>query len=81
MDGTRRFVIASQHPHTSPRSAVRGFVIGMLLGALPTNALAPSHRWMTGLNALGKVNALMDTLAEPHGEAKKKDAGETGAEL
>lgn len=43
-------------------SAARGIVIGMLLGGLPGNALPPTHRWATGLNALPHVQALMDTV-------------------
>ena len=45
-------------------SAARGIVIGMLLGALPGGALPAEHRWTVGLNALGKVQALMSALSE-----------------
>ena len=43
-------------------SAARGIVIGMLLGALPGNAIAPTHRWARGLNAMAHVQGLMDTV-------------------
>ncbi len=51
-------------------SAARGIVVGMLLGALPGGALPAGHRWSTGLNAMRKVQALMDRL----GEEQEEDA-------
>ena len=45
-------------------SAARGIVIGMLLGAIPGNGLPAEHRWTKGLNALEKVQALMNALSE-----------------
>lgn len=44
-------------------SAARGIVIGMLLGASKSWFLDSSHRWMTGLNALPRVQVLMDALS------------------
>lgn len=44
-------------------SAARGIVIGMLLGASKSWFLDPSHRWMKGLNALPRVQVLMDALS------------------
>ena len=53
-------------------SAARGIVIGMLLGALhTTSALPRDHRWARGLNALPRVEALIDTLVRA-----EKPAGE-----
>lgn len=45
-------------------SAARGIVIGMLLGALPGNSLGSTHRWVSGLNAMSRVQVLMDALSE-----------------
>ena len=45
-------------------SAARGIVIGMLLGSAEGWHLPPSHRWMTGLNSLREVDALMSDLAQ-----------------
>jgi len=57
-------------------SAARGMVIGMLLGAVPANAraLPSSHRWVKGLNALPKVQALMDKLADAAAAAAKAES-------
>lgn len=43
-------------------SAARGIVIGMLLGAVDGWYLAPTHRWMTGLNVMPEVESLMREL-------------------
>lgn len=50
-------------------SAARGIVVGMLLGALPGGALPAEHRWTQGLNAMRKVQTLMDALS-PQGDDK-----------
>ena len=72
-DATHAFLTAC-----FPRcSAVRGIVIGMLLGALPDgHALPPTHRWVTGLNARTKVLTLMDTLAPTSSKKKAAPEGE-----
>lgn len=43
-------------------SAGRGMVIGMLLGAKSDWYLAPTHRWLKDLNALPRVQKMMDSL-------------------
>jgi ADP-ribosylglycohydrolase len=49
-------------------SAARGIVIGMLLGAADGWHLAPSHRWVTGLNSMREVEALMSELTRDASE-------------
>jgi ADP-ribosylglycohydrolase len=55
-------------------SAVRGIVIGMLLGA-QTNVeqLPRTHRWMTGLNMMKEVETLMEKLSTMQKSSPRAD--------